>query len=107
MSWFAARLDQVVRDVEAVHNEGHDIAVEINIYVTDEDGLTSSQASTNGDRVELFGNTEILPTTISADQIPFSPFEKSYTLSNSRIFIPSGWLEVTDIIRKHSREKIG
>ncbi len=31
---FALQLDQVVRDIETLRKQGHDIAVEINIYVT-------------------------------------------------------------------------
>jgi hypothetical protein len=42
VSWFASQLDQIVKDVEALRNQGQDIAVDINIYVTGEDGLSTS-----------------------------------------------------------------
>jgi predicted ferric reductase len=45
IGWFARQLDQVVRDVEALRNEGHDIAVELSIYITCDDALTSGQSS--------------------------------------------------------------
>ena len=45
VEWFASQLDQVVRDVEALRNEGHDIAVDISIYITCDDALTSGQSS--------------------------------------------------------------
>ena len=48
VSWFASQVNQIVRDVEALRNQGQDIAVDINIYVTGEDGLSTSRSSTNG-----------------------------------------------------------
>lgn len=45
VSWFGWQLDQVVHDVEQLRNSGHDVAVEISIYVTCDDGLTSEQSS--------------------------------------------------------------
>jgi hypothetical protein len=55
VSWFASQLDQVVRDVETLRKEGNDIAVDITIYVTCDNGMTSSKSSINGDRVEASG----------------------------------------------------
>ena len=49
VSWFGAQLDKVVSDVEALRNEGHDIAMDISIYVTCDDSMTSGQSSVNGD----------------------------------------------------------
>lgn len=45
VKWFASQLDQVVQDVEALRSEGHDIAVDISIYITCDDALTSGQSS--------------------------------------------------------------
>lgn len=47
--WFGAQLDKVVEDVEELRNEGHDVAVNITIYVTCDDGMTSERSSLNGD----------------------------------------------------------
>ncbi|KAL3422334.1 ferric reductase like transmembrane component [Phlyctema vagabunda] len=44
-SWFAAQLEKVQSDVEELRNRGHDVAVEISIYVTCDDTLTSAQSS--------------------------------------------------------------
>lgn len=43
--WFGKQLDQVVEDVEILRNEGHDIAVDISIYLTCDDTITSGQSS--------------------------------------------------------------
>ncbi|KAF4629129.1 hypothetical protein G7Y89_g9018 [Cudoniella acicularis] len=45
INWFASQLDSVVRDVEALRNEGHEIAVERSIYITCDDVLTSGRSS--------------------------------------------------------------
>ncbi|TVY91022.1 Ferric reductase transmembrane component [Lachnellula willkommii] len=45
VEWFASQLDQVIRDVEGLRNEGYDIAVDISIYITCDDALTSGQSS--------------------------------------------------------------
>lgn len=50
VGWFASQLDQVVRDVETLRNEGHDIAVEISIYITCDEALTSGKSSIMDDR---------------------------------------------------------
>jgi predicted ferric reductase len=47
--WFGSQLDRVMEDVEDLRNEGHDIAVDIAIYITCDDGLTSEQSSIMGD----------------------------------------------------------
>ncbi|TVY82662.1 Ferric/cupric reductase transmembrane component [Lachnellula suecica] len=45
IGWFASQLDQAVRDIEALRNEGHDITLSISIYLTCDDTLTSGQSS--------------------------------------------------------------
>ncbi|KAH6679713.1 metalloreductase [Halenospora varia] len=45
VSWFASQLDRVIQDVEALRNEGHDVAVELSIYITCDDVLTSGKSS--------------------------------------------------------------
>jgi predicted ferric reductase len=52
LGWFASQLDAVVRDVESLRNQGLDIAVEISIYVTCDDVLTSGKSSINGDNTQ-------------------------------------------------------
>jgi Ferric reductase NAD binding domain len=49
VEWFASQLDQVVRDVEALRNKGHNIVVDISIYITCDDALMSGQSSIIGD----------------------------------------------------------
>jgi hypothetical protein len=60
VSWFGAHLDKVVADVEALRNEGHDIAVDISIYVTCDDTITSGQSPVNGDIAQSAGRVEYL-----------------------------------------------
>jgi hypothetical protein len=55
VSWFASQLDKVIADVESLRNEGHDVAVDISIYITCDDAWASDQSSTNGDRVDTRG----------------------------------------------------
>ncbi|RDL37291.1 Metalloreductase [Venustampulla echinocandica] len=50
VGWFGQQLDKVVHDVETLRNEGVDVAVEISIYVTCDDLLTSGKSSITGDR---------------------------------------------------------
>jgi predicted ferric reductase len=52
VGWFASQLDQVVRDVEDLRNQGHDIQVDISIYITCDDALTSDQLSIMKERPE-------------------------------------------------------
>jgi len=49
IGWFASKLDQLVRAVEALRNEGHDIVVDISIYLTCDDALTRGKSSVIGD----------------------------------------------------------
>ena len=49
LNWFGTQLDNAVADVEALRNEGHDISLDINIYVTCDETLTSSHSTINGD----------------------------------------------------------
>lgn len=49
VSWFSSQLDNAVREVEALRNEGHDIALEVSIYVTCDDVLTSGKSSIRGE----------------------------------------------------------
>jgi predicted ferric reductase len=60
VSWFGTQLDKVMADVEALRNEGHDIAVDINIYVTCDDTITSGLSSVNGDVPSSSGRVEDL-----------------------------------------------
>ncbi|KAG9239158.1 metalloreductase [Amylocarpus encephaloides] len=48
--WFATQLSSVIRDVEALREQGHDVAVEISIYVTCDETITSGNSHPNGDR---------------------------------------------------------
>ena len=52
ISWFGAQLDKVVTDIEVLRSEGQDISVDISIYVTYDDTLTSGQSSVNGDMTQ-------------------------------------------------------
>jgi predicted ferric reductase len=54
VEWFSSQLDTVVRDVESLRNEGHDIVVEISIYVTCDDVLISGKSSVNGDENQVY-----------------------------------------------------
>lgn len=50
VSWFGIQLDKVAEDVEALRNEGHDIAVDMAIYVTCDDDFTSPRTSQDGQK---------------------------------------------------------
>lgn len=65
VEWFATQLQQVIQDVNTLRNEGRDIAVEISIYVTCDDTLTSGQSSINGDSKQGCND---LSTTSSFDE---------------------------------------
>lgn len=49
IAWFSHQLDQVVRDVEALRNEGLDVAVNISIYVTCDDSITGQSSEFDED----------------------------------------------------------
>lgn len=55
VSWFASQLDKVVADVEALRTEGHDVAVDLSIYITCDETLTSEHSSIMGDEPEPRG----------------------------------------------------
>lgn len=55
ISWFASQLDKVINDVETLRNEGHDIAVDMSIYITCDDTLTSGRSSSAGLKTEPLG----------------------------------------------------
>ena len=49
IAWFSHQLDQVVRDVEMLRNEGHEVAVDISIYVTCDDTISGGQSQSKFD----------------------------------------------------------
>ncbi|KAH8601429.1 ferric reductase NAD binding domain-containing protein [Bisporella sp. PMI_857] len=49
ISWFRAQLDRVISDLEALRNQGRDVNVDITIYITCDDELTSPKSSNAGD----------------------------------------------------------
>lgn len=64
-TWFATQLNTVVSDVESLRNEGHDVAVDISIYVTCDPTVTSARSSTTS-----------LPSNILVHSRPVTPDEK-------------------------------
>jgi hypothetical protein len=50
IAWFADQLNDVVRDVETLRNEGKDVSVEISIYVTCDDSITDSQSESTNEK---------------------------------------------------------
>jgi len=46
INWFASELDHAIRDVENLRHDGHYVGLDISIYVTCDDNMTSGQAST-------------------------------------------------------------
>ena len=104
VSWSASQLDQIVRDVEALRNQRQDIAVDINIYVTGEDGLSTSRSSTNGHGFEAPGT--LSEKDIALDTIsPSKPNNSS--LLDSRISILLGRPKVTNIVRRMAEAALG
>ncbi|CAG8961018.1 hypothetical protein HYFRA_00002558 [Hymenoscyphus fraxineus] len=53
--WFSSQLNDVVREVDALRNEGHDIAIEISVYVTCDDAMTSPRPSITGEESRFIG----------------------------------------------------
>jgi predicted ferric reductase len=104
VSWFASQLDQVARDVEALRSQGQDIAVDINIYVTSEDELASSQSSIKGDRIET--SEALSEKHIVLDTISLSKPHNTGLL-DSRISVLSGRPEVTNIITRTAETALG
>ncbi|RFU26734.1 hypothetical protein B7463_g9596, partial [Scytalidium lignicola] len=45
LGWFANQFDQVIRDVESIRERGHDITVEIGVYITCDESFTSKRNS--------------------------------------------------------------
>lgn len=68
VSWFASQLDKVVADAEALRNEGHDIAVDISIYITCDESLTSEHCSVSGNQAQSRGEVLELSRTNSSDE---------------------------------------
>lgn len=68
VGWFSSQLDRVVADVEALRNEGHDIAVEISIYVTCDETLTSERSSLSEDRRDARGEVTLLSRSSTPDE---------------------------------------
>jgi len=67
VSWFGTQLDKVANDVEALRNEGHDIAVDMAIYVTCDDEFTSPRTSQDGQRTKIEATPE-RPTSSKMDE---------------------------------------
>jgi predicted ferric reductase len=99
VSWFASQLDQVIRDIETLHNQGQGIAIDINIYVTSADELASSQASINGDTIEA--EKEFALQNISHSRL------NGTSLLDSRISILAGRPQVMNIIRSTAETALG
>ena len=68
VQWFATQLHKVVQDVDNLRNQGRDISVEISIYVTCDDTLTSGQSSVNGVSGSKEGCNNLSLTTSSDDE---------------------------------------
>ncbi len=45
ISWFASHLDKAVQDVDALRSQGHDVAIDISVYVTCDETLTSGKST--------------------------------------------------------------
>jgi hypothetical protein len=107
VSWFASQLGQVVKDVEELRNQGHDIAVDINIYVTGETEITSSQSLINGDRVGASG--ALSEKEIAIDTSSFFSWSKlnGTGIVDSSISILSCRPEVINIICKTAETALG
>jgi NAD(P)H-flavin reductase len=67
IAWFASQLDKVITDVETLPNEGHDIAVDISIYITCDDTMTSGRSSAAGARPDTQGDITQLSRSSSPD----------------------------------------
>ena len=52
INWFSSQLDKVIADVRDLRNDGHDVVVDIRIYVTCDETLTSARSSVVGDELE-------------------------------------------------------
>jgi predicted ferric reductase len=68
VSWFASQLDRVVADVEALRSEGHDIAVDVSIYITCDENLTSEHSSIMGDEPTTNGKVVQRSRSNSSDE---------------------------------------
>jgi hypothetical protein len=102
--WFASQLDQIVKDVEALRNQGQDIAVDIIIYVTGEDGLSTSRSSTHGHGFEAPGT--LSEKDIALDTTSPSKLNDSSPL-DSRIAILLGRPKVMNIVRRMAEAALG
>ena len=53
INWFASELDRAIRDVDNLRHDGHYIGLDISIYVTCDENMTSGQASTTDSSTSL------------------------------------------------------
>lgn len=49
LGWFANQFDQVIKDIESIRESGHDISVEIGVYITCDETFTSQRNSISSD----------------------------------------------------------
>jgi predicted ferric reductase len=70
-TWFASQLDKVITDVETLRNEGHDIAVDISIYITCDETMTSGRSSITGARSDGLGEITQLSRSNSVDDTKY------------------------------------
>ena len=114
INWFSSQLDNVVKNVETLRNQGHDIAVDISIYVTSDEGLTSSQSSITGvlntqsaaQASPEYDEKDVITQRLSSASSSIS-FEKQNQVVDTRISIISGRPEVSNIIRKTAELALG
>lgn len=82
IDWFSAQLSRVVADVEALRNKGHDIAVEISIYVTCDETMTSERSSLAEDGADGRGVVQQISRSSIPDEKGIS--EKAVAVSSRR-----------------------
>jgi hypothetical protein len=117
VNWFGSQLNNVIRDVETLRNKGHDIAVDITIYVTSDKDLTSSQSSIiSGSNAQssIQASPEYdekgIITSGTAQRLSSASsisFQKSNEAVDTRIAIVSGRPEVSTLIRKTAELALG
>ncbi|KAG9247443.1 metalloreductase [Calycina marina] len=71
VSWFGRELDKVAKDVETLRNQGYDIAVDMTVYVTCDEEMTSARSSNDNEKlksgIEVIGER---PTSRKGDEKP-------------------------------------
>ena len=83
VSWLSAQLGQAIADVEALRNEGHDVELDISIYVTCDETLTTGQSSLNGDAPTAGRRLEYVDEKATAESIAaVSPLTSSSCTTN-------------------------